>query len=593
MVGPRRLDDRPIRGSLLPAHGGARRPRDRLLRAHCRTAPVHPSRGDRRCFLLFGGLLPGAIQLRQRPGRCGVVILLFRPGDIFSAAFQFTFLATVGLLFFCPIVSRKISDFLLQRGLPRVARAFDVRSFAVSLFDLDSAPPSLRRRTFRWLGVAIAQLFALSISEWIITAPLSCYLFDNFMPWGWFGSFVIAFLAMPANIVGYLTVIARLAFPSAGVLLGPLLAFTTNIMLAVVDTLARIPGSVVSGGSPSLLWVIACYALIGLFSHRRSFAAGRNNAQSQPETTADHTAFTSARVPTVLRRHGFRIAAALLIGWWLIPTRWVQRDRHALTVWMMAVGDGTGTLVELPDGQTLLYDFGTRSSFDVLPVARDFLRRRGINRLDAVFLSHTDFDHFSAIARLADEVAFSRVIITDHFERFAPKNSAPGRFLDAMRDKGIPIEILSAPHVFDELKSVRVEMLWPPSASLRRLTDGNDTSMVLKLTYQDRSILLTGDITEAAMAALASDPRIRAAVLALPHHGSVVDNTRAFFDAVNPSVSVRSTGQRRALTTNGIEQLVGDRGYFSTADDGCIRVTIGPERSWAESYKTGKFITLD
>lgn len=522
-----------------------------------------------------------------------VVILLFRPGDIFSAAFQFTFLATVGLLFFCPIVSRKISDFLLQRGLTRLARAFDGRSFALSLFDVDAVPASLTRRIFRWFGVAVAQSFALSISEWIITAPLSCYLFDNFMPWGWLGSFVIAFLAMPANIVGYLTVITRLAFPSAGLLLGPILAFTTNTMLAVVDTLARIPGSVVSGGSPSLLWVMACYSTIGLFCYWRTSAAGRESAQTNAETLTDRPPPRLAQYTRLLRRHGFTIAAALLIGWWLVPTRWVQRDRHTLKVWMLAVGDGTGTLIELPDGLTLLYDFGTRSSFDVLPVAREFLRRRGIDRLNAVFLSHTDFDHFSAIARLADEFDFSRVIITDHFERFAPKNSAPGRLLDALRVKGIPIDIHSAPHAFDEFQSVRVEMLWPPPASSRRIIDANDTSMVLKLTYQDRSILLTGDITEAAMAALSSDPRIRADVLALPHHGSVVGNTRAFVDAVSPSVSVRSTGQRRALTTNGIEQLVGDQGYLSTADDGCICVTIGPERSWVESYKTGRIITFD
>ncbi|GMU33175.1 MAG: ComEC/Rec2 family competence protein [Planctomycetia bacterium] len=522
-----------------------------------------------------------------------VVILLFRPGDIFSAAFQFTFLATVGLLFFCPIVSRKISDFLLQRGLTRLARAFDGRSFALSLFDVDAAPPRWHRRILLWLGAAVAQLFALSISEWIITAPLSCYLFNNFMPWGWFGSFVIAFLAMPANIVGYLTVIARLAFPSAGLLLGPVLAFTTNTMLAVVNTLARIPGSVISGGSPSLLWVMACYGTIGLFCYWKTAAASRDSAQTQKDSLADNTAPRSVRYTTVLRRHGFKIAAVLLIGWWFVPTSWVQRDRHALKVWMMAVGDGTGTLIELPNGQTLLYDFGTRSSFDVLPVAREFLRRRGINRLDAVFLSHTDFDHFSAIARLAEDVAFSRVIITDHFERFAPKYSAPGRLLDALRDKGISIEIQSAPNAFEEFKSVRVEMLWPPPASSRRIIDANDTSMVLKLTYRDRSILLTGDITEAAMAALASDPRIRAEVLALPHHGSVVGNTAAFVDAVNPKVSVRSTGQRRALTTNGIDRLVGDRGYLSTADDGCICVTIGPEWSWAESFKSGTIITLD
>jgi len=38
---------------------------------------------------------------------------------------------------------------------------------------------------------------------------------------------------------------------------------------------------------------------------------------------------------------------------------------------------------------------------------------------------------------------------------------------------------------------------------------------------------------------------------------------------------VRSVGERRALTINGIESIVGDsRRYFSTADDGCILLII-------------------
>lgn len=496
-----------------------------------------------------------------------IIILLLRPGDLFSAAFQLTFLATIGLIFFCPLVSERIAEFLINRNMAGMARAFSMAPFPLTLISTHPEKPSRFRRVFRWSGVAIAQLFALSLSEWVLTAPLSCYLFNNFMPLGWLGTFLVSFLAIPANILGYLMVLARLAFPTAGIVVGPLLGISTNAMLATVETLSHIPGSVVSGRSPSVIWVLSCYAVIGLWCYRRHVKAAAEIESMAIQSTASGKS-------QVIWRHATKAAVLILAFWWLIPPAWAIRDRGTLNVWMMAVGDGTGTIIELPDGRTIIYDFGTRSSFDAKPVALNFLKRRGIDRLDAVFVSHPDFDHLSALERLSHEVEFARVILNDQFERFAEDESAARRFVNAMNRRGIPVEIVTAPHTFDEFAPATLEQLWPPPVSQRRLASANDTSTVLKLTYQSKSILLTGDITETAMAGLIDLEYARADVLALPHHGSVVGNTKEFIERVNPHVAIRSSGQRRALTTNGIEQLVGNRSYYCTADDGCIRSCI-------------------
>ncbi len=72
----------------------------------------------------------------------------------------------------------------------------------------------------------------------------------------------------------------------------------------------------------------------------------------------------------------------------------------------------------------------------------------------------------------------------------------------------------------------------------------------------------------------AQELSINAEVLALPHHGGVVHNTRAFIGAVDPRVAIRSTGQRRYMTTNGIDAIAAPREYYSTADDGCVLIRI-------------------
>lgn len=513
-----------------------------------------------------------------------VVLLLLRPTDLFSAAFQFTFLATIGLLHFCPIVSQAIADALAGRNLHRVARAFDLspRHLQFNLPARRTSHPDRSRgtighRAIAWCGVLLAQSFALSLSEWIITTPLASYHFDMLAPWGWLGAYVAWFFALPTVCLGYVTVLCGIILPSSAQVLGPLLAAAAHAMLGVIELLAALPYAILRGQSPSGAWVLAVYASFWVWAYRRDW----------------------------LRRGTIRttrvVYVAMIVGlvlWWLLPTRWARMERGALLVWMLAVGDGTGTVIELPDGRVVVYDFGTRSPFNAGVLATNFLNHRGIREIDTLFISHTDFDHLSAVGQIAERFRIGRVIINDHFEHFAPEGGAAHSLLGDLRRRGIPIEVIAGPRVFEEFDPVRVECIWPASRSERRIIEPNDASTVLRLTYQNRTILLPGDILEAGQARLmaqATSPQsmqlaaavelpaasvsqpfelLRADVLALPHHGGVVHNTRAFVEAIDPSVAVRSTGQRKYLTTNSIERLVGQRDYYSTADDGCVLIRI-------------------
>ena len=94
------------------------------------------------------------------------------------------------------------------------------------------------------------------------------------------------------------------------------------------------------------------------------------------------------------------------------------------------------------------------------------------------------------------------------------------------------------------------------------------------IAYEGKVVLLCGDVADWGIAGLLDHGSLGADAMALPHHGSVVHNTAAFIDEVNPRITIRSTGQRQAMTTNGIEGLVGNRQFFNTADEGCVRIRI-------------------
>lgn len=74
----------------------------------------------------------------------------------------------------------------------------------------------------------------------------------------------------------------------------------------------------------------------------------------------------------------------------------------------------------------------------------------------------------------------------------------------------------------------------------------NGHSIVLRFTYGDVSVLLTGDVTAEKQDALVEDGALLGAeVLKMPHHGSD-DISRRFLDAVAPLVSVISAGDEDA-----------------------------------------------
>ena len=476
-----------------------------------------------------------------------VIILLINPTDLLSPAFQFSFLATIGLLHFCPRVCEAIALRLFKLNRLRLASWFSADVFPVSLLTVEGEDPSLLRSIGRRLARFGAQLFALSVSEWLITTPLACFLFDQFIPWGWLGTFILAPFAMLTTSVGFLTVLLGLVFPSSGIVTGPLLAAATALMLGCVEWLGRLPGSMLDGRSPSPAWLLTVYAVLGLWTYRPRW---------------------------ITWRLGFRLAVVALIAWWLVAPYWSRHTAGTLDVWMLAVGDGTGTVIELPDGRVMVYDFGTRSPFDAGRVGIDFLRHRGIRRIDTVFVSHPNFDHYSGIETIAEHVAIGRVVINDQFAHFSGESSASSRFLASIRERGIPVEVTSGPQSFDGGAGVKIDSLWPPPATERMAPDENDSSTVLRIAYQGKVALLCGDAAEWGIAGLLARGGLEADALALPHHGSVVHNTAVFIDQVNPRITIRSTGQRQAMTTNGIEGLVGNRRFLNTADEGCVRIRI-------------------
>jgi competence protein ComEC len=247
-----------------------------------------------------------------------------------------------------------------------------------------------------------------------------------------------------------------------------------------------------------------------------------------------------------------------------------------LVATFLSVGPGSATVIELPSGETILFDCGARGSSDVgrtqvLP----FLRHRGIRRIDRVYVSHPNLDHFGGLITLMDEMDVGPVFLNTHFERGCGERSSGRHFLDLLAQRNHPIEFLPDTETQWTYGGATFEYLWP-TGPIDDTLETNDTSTVLRISYEGHSLLFTGDIEDRAHRSLAYRGNMQADVLALPHHGSVRPSSPRFLESVSPKYVVRSSHKSMRQSASLLDMLQGVP-VFNTADSGAIEVVLERE----------------
>jgi competence protein ComEC len=152
------------------------------------------------------------------------------------------------------------------------------------------------------------------------------------------------------------------------------------------------------------------------------------------------------------------------------------------------------------------------------------LSHRRIGRLDLVVLSHPHADHTGGFDLLSRRTAIERVWING--------------------DRRDALPVLSR-HAVSTVTSTVVSIGGARFEVLHARPDAprvNDGSIVLRISYGKRSLLLAGDAESAAETALLDRP-LASDVLIVGHHGSNTSSSEAFLAAVRPSSAIIPVGR--------------------------------------------------
>jgi competence protein ComEC len=151
-------------------------------------------------------------------------------------------------------------------------------------------------------------------------------------------------------------------------------------------------------------------------------------------------------------------------------------------------------------------------------------------------LSHPDFDHFGGLDFIAMNFA-PDAFWTNGAESL---DLSFGRFMDDIARAKIPVVKVGREAPVAEIGGVAITSL---NGDVGAEATHNNSSMVLRFSLGDTSILFTGDIEAAGeRAMLETRHDLRSTVLKVPHHGSATSSTAAFIGAVHPDAAVISDG---------------------------------------------------
>ncbi len=218
-------------------------------------------------------------------------------------------------------------------------------------------------------------------------------------------------------------------------------------------------------------------------------------------------------------------------------------EKH-LRVTFIDVGQGDAALVSLPNGQHVLVDAGPVSaSYDTgARILLPLLRWNGVDRLDAVIISHPHSDHLGGILSIVRNIpvdvvidAGSQISSTLYYDYI--------RLLDSLN---IPHLIARAGEALPFSNAIRFYVLYPDSDDVLQNRNLNNQSVVLKMQYGEASLLFSGDAESEAEAEMAHKfgGFLRSNMLKVGHHGSKTSSTEEFLNNVQPEVGIISVGMR-------------------------------------------------
>lgn len=495
-----------------------------------------------------------------------LLVLAMNPTSLFNTGTQLSFLA-VGTLVYTPLFHLRKTEFDEDDSWeywPIATREMRWRFL---------------RSMARYYGMALWNVLYSSFVLSMVLMPLVAWKFHIVAPVGIFLNVLLSIPLMVAVVTSAVVIVFGW-IPGVGWAMSGICACALSILEWLIHTAAELPCTCFWVCGPTKGAVLGFYlVLVGWF----------------------------LLSPFFTRKRRFAGVLTLVVLALTFLPQWLEPPRDGLRCTFISVSHGLSVLLEFPDGRNFLFDAGQFAAAEIPQrTIAEYLWFRRVHRLDAVFISHPDLDHYNALPGLLDRFPVD-VIYTPpaglermknaaeqardseetpepegtenaanyyamRQQRETPTDVMLAELYQAIQKHQVPLEPLTAGSVISIGEDCSLEVFHPRADLVEENSNAN--SLVILLKYQNHSVLLTGDLgPPATQRVLDLDPP-EITVLQVPHHGGPKNNTPAFVRWTRPRFAVISETPLNAQTTTTELFTTNGAQVFHTGRQGAVICTF-------------------
>ncbi|OGS23036.1 MAG: DNA internalization-related competence protein ComEC/Rec2 [Elusimicrobia bacterium RIFOXYB2_FULL_50_12] len=325
-------------------------------------------------FVILSLTLSRRPDILQSLCMAAAAILAFNPQDLFTASFQLSFAATIGIVYLYPPLMSAL------KWAPRRIRKIAGGTIAVSL------------------GAQLA------------VAPLIAFYFNKISVIGLLSNIVVVPLAGVITVSGMVLYAAHCVSPFLAGLAGAINYFLIHSLVILVHFFAQMPASAINIASPPLTVVVLYYISLAAILHLLPRDA------NQRETKADGPALKQK--PLIL------IAAAVvcvIVGAGATIALRSPSSGEKICMVFLDSGSSEACHIRFPSGKNWLFIGGNSNPANVKTTLIPYLRSRGVRRIEKIFVTRLPA---TALKPLADDFNVAEIILP------------PGKKADISADNG-------------------------------------------------------------------------------------------------------------------------------------------------------------
>lgn len=404
------------------------------------------------------------------------------------------------------------------------------------------------KKKLRFLPRFLRRTASAMIVFALFLTPLSAYYYSGLCLY----SFVTPFVTTP--IILLILIIAPITFGlyslfGSAPILGAYLNFAVKIIYKLPYIIKDLPFSHINIGKPSIVFILMFLCVIFVVYYRI-----KSRKQHAFLWSAGAVGFGLSLIVTTAMRLG--TAEFMFVN----------------------VSQADGSIVHIPFGETIIIDGGGGNEWTDYNTGKalfvPYLEAKGINHIEVAIVSHYHQDHVEGVIDAIKSIKTDYVYAPMPTEADSDKmREWATKLRDVAKESGATLCYVSTDTRLEFSDGLIIDIYAPEKYISKH--DENDTSLPIKVSFGEFSVLYTGDMTSFAEREFMNQADVDADVLKVAHHGSRDSSCSEFIAAVSPDYAVISCGENNVYAHPHAETLQRLRGTAILRTDlmGDIRIS--------------------